>query len=393
MLQHVVHNPEVEPERGPRAADPMAVEEWMTRTWASLLGRGNVEPTDDFFALGGTDILAGRLFRRMRDQLGAALPVSVLLRDRTVRQLSERVVRSSAADRNGASAREALVVVREGAGGPPLIYVPPAGASVLSCLHLAGALDGRRPIWAFQPAGLGDGCEPADTVEAMADEYLAALERVDPAGPYIVTGHCFGGLVALEIAHRLGRKGAKVPLVAIFDTVYTPVRSKSAARGQALGLRLRARLMGSPLARRAQYYGRRILRLGSTGQLGPALLRKLVARIGWGRPATSQAPVGAAGLALDDDGYTLTNRPFPEVRAAHMRARGRYLAKPYPGRLALFRSGIGSRRASRRGWRRIVSGRFDCTVVGEAMHMNLLLRPHVEVVAGALEEYLTDALS
>ena len=42
-----------------------------------------------------------------------------------------------------------------------------------------------------------------ETIEEMAESYLADLKAFQPKGPYHIGGYCFGGVVAYEMARRL----------------------------------------------------------------------------------------------------------------------------------------------------------------------------------------------
>jgi hypothetical protein len=68
------------------------------------------------------------------------------------------------------------------------------------------------------PHGLIDPAIP-DSIEAMAAERLPAVRAVRPRGPYVLGGHCAGGMVALEIARQLMREGEEVYCVLMIDTV------------------------------------------------------------------------------------------------------------------------------------------------------------------------------
>jgi thioesterase domain-containing protein len=70
-----------------------------------------------------------------------------------------------------------------------------------------------------------DGTQPAlHTVPELAAHYLEYIQQQYHAGPYILCGHSFGGLVAFEMAHQLTAQNKEVHLM-ILDMaapVYKP---------------------------------------------------------------------------------------------------------------------------------------------------------------------------
>jgi len=56
------------------------------------------------------------------------------------------------------------------------------------------------------------------TIEDMASLYLQEIRAIQPQGPYLLGGYCFGGLVAFEMAHRLVTAGEKVACLALIAT-------------------------------------------------------------------------------------------------------------------------------------------------------------------------------
>ena len=69
-------------------------------------------------------------------------------------------------------------------------------------------MDGRHP--------------PQSRVEDMAAHYISEIMTVQPTGPYLLGGRCFGGLVAFEMAQQLRVRGQHVALLAILDTLQPP---------------------------------------------------------------------------------------------------------------------------------------------------------------------------
>jgi acyl carrier protein len=66
-----------------------SLESQIAEVWAETLGVADVDVTDNFFDLGGHSMLAVRVHRRVRDELGYRLSLTDLFRFPTVRQLAQ----------------------------------------------------------------------------------------------------------------------------------------------------------------------------------------------------------------------------------------------------------------------------------------------------------------
>jgi len=112
---------------------------------------------------------------------------------------------------------------------------------------IAAEIGSEWPFYALHPHGLLDDNVP-DTIEQMALDRLAILRAERPSGPYVLGGHCAGGLVAIEMARRLLSEGEKVPLVFIIDA-RAPWQVKRVFEGISIGpvsQRTRRRLAEPP---------------------------------------------------------------------------------------------------------------------------------------------------
>src|SRR5262249_44438874 len=79
-------------------------------------------------------------------------------------------------------------------------------------------VEAQRPIYGLQAPGVTLDVPFAGSVEEMAEDYVNAMRRVQPKGPYHVLGWSFGGVVAYAIACRLQQMGERVTLLAIMDS-------------------------------------------------------------------------------------------------------------------------------------------------------------------------------
>jgi N-(5-amino-5-carboxypentanoyl)-L-cysteinyl-D-valine synthase len=70
----------------------------------------------------------------------------------------------------------------------------------------------------------------SQTIEGLADYYLAHIKSVQPKGPYDLLGWSFGGILALEVAERLTSDGQSINKLALIDP-YFDVPAASSAIG------------------------------------------------------------------------------------------------------------------------------------------------------------------
>ncbi len=84
---------------GEPAAPRSPVEELLAGIWTEVLGVERVGAGDDFFALGGHSLLAPRVQARVRERLGAELPLSVFFQHRTLAEQARRLAVRKVDDR------------------------------------------------------------------------------------------------------------------------------------------------------------------------------------------------------------------------------------------------------------------------------------------------------
>jgi amino acid adenylation domain-containing protein len=181
--------------------------------FAEVLGARRVGVEDNFFDLGGHSLLATRLANRIRAVLGVRLPVRTLFVAPTVAGLVRLLDRGASEDALGV-----LLPLRARGERPALFCVHPAGGMGWPYAGLLPYVAPDIPVYALQARGLRAGETPAGSVDEMAADYLAALRRVQPAGPYRLLGWSFGGVVAAAIAARLERDGERVALLSLLDS-------------------------------------------------------------------------------------------------------------------------------------------------------------------------------
>jgi aspartate racemase len=116
-----------------------------------------------------------------------------------------------------------LVAIKPEGDGIPLFCVQGDEANRTLPIYLGE----HTPFYAFQHQG-GDGKRiELDRVEIIAAHFLQELKEARPAGPYLLCGYSFGGILAYEMAQQLIAAGEEVPLLTLFDS-YSPVLHEEA---------------------------------------------------------------------------------------------------------------------------------------------------------------------
>ncbi len=315
--------------------------------WSRVLKRERVGVRDDFFELGGHSLLAMQLVKEIQAAFGTTIPLAALLASPTIEELAPRLSprgqeaeggkreEGGPASRPAAEAAESLPSRAEPRESPadalptdpsePLILEPAASHSppALRSPSAPGALRGSgpgvplfnipgvfgygllptpviahihrdRPYYdGLQLPGADGREEPLKSVEEIADHLVKQIREVRPEGPYAITGYCYGGLLAYEVANRLLGAGEVVQALVIWHAF--PWHTW---RMRSLGERLRdlpSQFKAMPMQDRYYFIKSRVA--------GP--MRNLACRVGLKQPPPppekDESPILAANNLANDN--------------------------------------------------------------------------------------------
>jgi len=200
-------------ELGAARAPVDAVELRIREIWEDCLNVRGLGCDADFFDAGGTSLGAVRMLSRINSEFDLDLPVAALQELRTVAELAAFL-------RCGEKQLRLTPTVRITRGrGRDLFLFHPIGGTILCYSPLGAALGSGLGLVALQYPGTYED-RPAiirDYV-TLASEYVEAIQKVQPQGPYLLGGFCAGGVVALETARQLRALGEQVEHLVFIDT-------------------------------------------------------------------------------------------------------------------------------------------------------------------------------
>jgi FkbH-like protein len=362
------------------------MERTLLTLWQELLGISGLGVEDDYFAVGGTSLVAARLFTEIARRFGMRLPLTTILESPTVRALAQRL------ERQPALPSGALIELR--GGGPRTLFLVHDGdGETLLYLNLARQMPDDLAVFGVEPRRIKGVPLAHVTLEDMAAFYLEEVREKQPHGPYLFGGMCAGGVIAYEMASQLQRAGESVKLVALLD----------AAAPQAL--QKRGRITKERLGRLQQAVEQ--ARKGGHGPFQQARLvveaisRKLASALVWeiaqrGEWWSVQARFRLLRVLLARKLAWPEFVPELSVRQIYDSAEARYVPKPLSiASTVLVRARLGEGADTPYlhiytdetfGWRGLA---HDLAVVDvDGGHSSMLQEPFVESLAKALRPYV-----
>lgn len=208
------------------------------------------------------------------------------------------------------------------------------------------------------------------SVENTASAFLEDLKRIQPRGPYLLGGYCFGALVAFEVACRLERAGEEVELLYLLDPTIGRANISSLQKLKLQRNMETVRSLRSPMA------------------VGQWLLHKLK----W----NSEKLTRGAAFHSYRLWVTLAGSFSADVRSRGMlryrrefvaRLQRNYIIPEYHGNVVLWKSAARDRRYHD-FWRGRVKGGLEFRTLDGATHESFIEEDQVNVWSEALLERL-----
>ena len=334
--------------------------------WCELLELDAVGRNDDFFELGGSSLLALRLFAAVTREFDVSLPMAELLRSPKLKDLARSISEKNlGGDRDGIPV---VVPLREGEKSEPLFCVHGGDGGVIFYRELAQRMSKGRPMLSIESPELSvEGALEEHEVEDIAERYLLAVREKQPKGPYHLAGYSFGGVMVYEMARRLIEEGEEVAFLGLFDTENPAANWRRYSLLERIKVFWRSNLEFSPMARAGLVVSRAIQGVATH-------VRTKVENMA-ARDAKNSAPYSRLRML--------------QVRLLHETAMDAYVPKPLDLEMVLFRTEAIDDKfevASDYGWGDLVRKLKVVDVSGE--HLTMFDSEHVDDLARQVEEYL-----
>ena len=360
MSRPELPNPYVPPEND--------LERKLVKIWEELIGVEGIGVTDDFFDLGGDSLVGVMVFAKIEEVLGRNLPVSILLTASSIRK-QVKLIENRQVDQTF----DPVIPVRTQGDRPPLFFVPGKAGYPTRIRHLAGKIDPGTPVYALQYL-VRDSETGFRSIESIASYYLNAIKKIVPHGPYHFVGESMGGKIALEIARQLDKMGEKTIILALLDT-YNSTESipkvyiEKDKKLPYYWLLMRKHIF---ILWHSDWRGK-LDYLRFYRKTGGAKIRELIFE-----PDNKKKVTRSSVLPEE----------MQQMEAANKIANNKYQAKPYPGRVILFKAlRNANTKEESNGWSDVPLGELKIHPL-DCYHGSILFDPAVSHLADILQDYI-----
>ena len=186
-----------------------SLQEQLTDVWAELLNRPHLTRHENFFHVGGHSLLAIRLLQKMKVAASIDVTLAQLLRTPTVNSLATAIYRERTRDIDSG-----LTKIRDGKGSKNLFFIPPAGHSLIYFAPLVEHLNSQCNVYSI------DSSESTNwnTLEAYASSIAEHIVSIQPTGPWLIGGVCYGNHIALEVCSQLPHQPGSISDLLLVDS-------------------------------------------------------------------------------------------------------------------------------------------------------------------------------
>ena len=207
-----IENYEQETGDEPEPQSPLEMQ--LRLIFSKVLHKKSVDADADFATLGVDSLSAIKLLMEVESHTGIKIPFEKLYHDASINSICNYIRNDS-----GQGYEWSPVVKLTGTCHikHPLFLIHTTPGDILGYINLAHYLDDRA-IYGIQSLGLYCPEDMHESIESMSSYYISRILEIDPEGPYLLCGWCFGGIVAYEMAQQLKKMGKEIAFLGLIET-------------------------------------------------------------------------------------------------------------------------------------------------------------------------------
>lgn len=190
----------------------------LVEIWAKILdvNKEEIGINHNFFDLGGHSLKVTQLVRKIYEEFNVELPMREVFDTPWIKDLTRYIKES---DQTAREMDENLVLLRKGANANQHLFIIHAGnGEVYGYNEFSQCLNSEFNCWGIKADRLVNYTPHKLTIEDIARHYIAKIRKIQPKGPYYISGWCIGGTIAFEMINQLENTSDKIAFFAMINS-------------------------------------------------------------------------------------------------------------------------------------------------------------------------------
>ena len=194
------------------------IEKSLVEIWKQVLNLDNVGINDDFFMIGGDSLRATSLVLKIYQEFNIQIPLNEIFNNKTIKEIATYIQEASTSS-DTTSQIPNMVLLKKGTDPEKnFFFIHDGSGDVEVYAAMCDALEPQYNFWGIRADRLIN-CVPQNvTFEDVAQRYLDYIQKIQPRGPYSLSGWSLGGNIAFEIVIQLEKLDEKINFFALIDS-------------------------------------------------------------------------------------------------------------------------------------------------------------------------------
>lgn len=195
------------------------VEKKLADIWEEVLGIERIGTNYNFFEIGGNSISILEVMSLINKEFEMDISLSELFLNPTIEGIASNIYKEDEINK-----LKCVVRLNKVTPGKENIFIIHEQKGIIYLYkELAKLLEGECNFYGIQARGLIDNSDLPKTLDEMVMEYINEMKIIQPQGPYIIGGYCYGVRLGYEMVRKLEIYGDAVKKFIIIDEgVYIP---------------------------------------------------------------------------------------------------------------------------------------------------------------------------
>lgn len=179
-------------------------EEMLSTLWKEILHVDKVGVNESFYTVGGDSLKAAEMSTGIANRLGFNLPLQKVVELQTIDAISQCLLKNMNKNCRPDLPKN-IALLKQGNAGKQMFMVHAGSGGVISSANLASHITSNYTCWGISYNGENTIYPNRINVSEKAAQYIEALQKIQPEGPYTLFGWCVGGIFVYEMARQLLR--------------------------------------------------------------------------------------------------------------------------------------------------------------------------------------------